>query len=422
MNKLLILIILIGSTLDLIGQQQVVPIHKKANCQSKTLMQQNLRQQPFLMQKRTNFLRKSKRWIADQANATEQKLAKVIHNIPTVVHVVYANAIQNISDAQIQSQIQVLNEDFSLSNPDFGLVVPAVFQSSAADIEFNFCLAQIDPDGNTSTGITRTMTTVSNIGNSNSSAIFYTTNGGKNSWDDSRYLNIYVCEIDDNGQFLGYATLPGSALSGEDGIVIDYKYFGTTGTVAPPLDKGRTATHEIGHYFNLEHIWGNGCNSDDDVADTPEQENSYGGCPVHPRTSCGSDDMFMNYMDYVNDDCMAFFTEGQKARMHAALNTARNGLLNNSAACGTASTLASNDILNWQLYPNPSDRNTVSIHFESNQLEGALVLLRNINGIVYTSSTLQQNLQIDVSPLPSGIYTVEIIHKKSRMVKKLILR
>mgnify|MGYP001084363278 CR=1 FL=1 len=88
MNKLLILIILIGSTLDLIGQQQVVPIHKKANCQSKTLMQQNLRQQPFLMQKRTNFLRKSKRWIADQANATEQKLAKVIHNIPTVVHVV----------------------------------------------------------------------------------------------------------------------------------------------------------------------------------------------------------------------------------------------------------------------------------------------------------------------------------------------
>ena len=302
------------------------------------------------------------------------------------------------------------------------MVVPTEFQALSADVEFNFCLAQIDPNGNNSTGITRTMTTVANIGNSNSPAIFYSNNGGKDSWDGSRYLNIYVCEIDDNGQFLGYATLPGSAISGEDGIVVDYKYFGTTGTVAAPLDKGRTATHEVGHYFNLDHIWGNGCFTDDDVADTPDQENSYGGCPVHPRSSCGSNDMFMKFVDYVNDNCMALFTEGQKTRMHAAINTDRIGLLNNSAACGTAANEHLVQADNWRLFPNPSDKNTITLSYPTTAPIDALVVLRNIRGNLLISSKLYNETQVDVSMLAAGIYTVEIVGKKSISIKKLILR
>ena len=138
------------------------------------------------------------------------------------------------------------------------------------------------------------------------------TYGGKNGWNSANYLNIWVCNI--GGGILGYAQFPGGAAS-TDGVVLGGEYFGVTGGV---YGAGRTATHEVGHYFNLRHIWGDGrCRQDDFVADTPSSDSSNGGCPTFPSVSCKTADMTMNYMDYTYDNCMYMFTDGQRNRMRA---------------------------------------------------------------------------------------------------------
>lgn len=127
-------------------------------------------------------------------------------------------------------------------------------------------------------------------------------------------MNIWVCNI--GGGILGYAQFPGGP-SNTDGIVVSPQYFGTTGYVSAPFDEGRTATHEVGHYLNLRHIWGDGrCKRDDFVSDTPSSDRPNYGCPGSAY-HCRSNDQFMNYMDYTDDACMNMFSEGQKARMRA---------------------------------------------------------------------------------------------------------
>ncbi|MCK5924029.1 MAG: hypothetical protein KAG66_24050, partial [Methylococcales bacterium] len=221
-------------------------------------------------------------WIAKYGN---QKTAAVV-TVPVVVHVVYKNSTENITDAQIMSQIAALNQDYRRQNSDTGNT-PNDFASIVADTEIEFCLASIDPQGNATTGITRTMTSTAQIGNS---GVHYTAQDGKDGWDPASYLNFWVCEITSGGFILGYATPPGTAAPAEDGCVMDYRFFGTIGTVQAPFDLGRTTTHEVGHYFNLEHIWGlnGGCADDDLVADTPDQQQENYGCPNHPSTSCSS--------------------------------------------------------------------------------------------------------------------------------------
>ena len=266
----------------------------------------------------------------DYAMGLVSNKTTAILTIPVVVHVIYRNATQNITDAQIMSQMDVLNEDFRRQNSDTGST-PASFVGVAADTEIEFCLASVDPGGLPTTGITRTSTTVAEIGNAN----FYTTSsGGKDAWNTTQYLNIWVCEIESGGGLLGFATPPGTAGPNDDGVVIDYRFMGTMGTVSAPMDLGRTGTHEVGHYLNLEHIWGlyGGCGDDDLVGDTPDQEFDNFGCPGS-ATSCGSADMFMNYMDYTDDNCMNIFTQGQKTRMVAALTGPRAALLT-SSGCG----------------------------------------------------------------------------------------
>lgn len=219
-------------------------------------------------------------------------------NIPVYVHVVYSNSNENISDAQINSQISVLNQDFRKTNNDAN-GIPAEFSGRAADSEINFSLA----------GVFR---------NSNSRTSWGTTSAVKTTYPPvtpSTHLNIWVCNI--GGGILGYAQFPGGSLA-TDGVVISPQYFGTTGFVAAPFDKGRTATHEVGHYLNLRHIWGDGrCRQDDFVSDTPSSDAPNYGCPSYPTVKCKSNDMTMNYMDYTNDACMFMFSEGQKARMRA---------------------------------------------------------------------------------------------------------
>ncbi|MCL4147367.1 UNVERIFIED_CONTAM: hypothetical protein GTU68_021109 [Idotea baltica] len=252
-----------------------------------------------------------------------------IITIPTVVHVIYSNSNENISNAQIQSQIDVLNLDFRLLNTD-----ATNTWSQDADSEIEFCLASVDPNGNSTTGITRTSSSTTSWGTND--AMKFASNGGVDAWPTGEYLNLWVCNI--GGGILGYAQFPGGS-SSTDGVVVGPNYFGTTGYLSSPFDLGRTTTHEVGHWLNLRHIWGDGnCNVDDFVADTPTSDAANYGCATG-HTSCGTTDMVENYMDYSDDACMHLFTEGQKTRMRALFDTGgfRESLLN-SGGCGTGGT------------------------------------------------------------------------------------
>lgn len=261
---------------------------------------------------------------------------KAVINIPVVVHVLYNTSVQNVSDAQIQSQLTVLNNDFRKLNSDW-TNTPSTFTSVVADCEINFCLATVSPTGAATTGIIRKQTSVTAF--SANDAMKYNSQGGSDAWPTGQYLNLWVCNL--SGGLLGYAQFPGGAAA-TDGVVINYTAFGTTGTASAPYNKGRTATHEVGHWLNLRHIWGDATCGNDLVSDTPVHNTSNGGCPSHPKSnSCGtSAEMFMNYMDYTDDACMYMFTAGQKARMQALFVTggARASLKTSNGCSGTTTT------------------------------------------------------------------------------------
>jgi Pregnancy-associated plasma protein-A len=247
--------------------------------------------------------------------------------IPVVVHVLYNMAEDNISDEQVASQIAVLNEDFSAANGDLKNV-PEPFKQRVGNPGLEFVLADLDPSGQSTSGITRRQTSVQEFGVDD--RMKADASGGRGPWDSTRYLNMWVCRLG-NG-VLGYAQFPGGPPH-TDGVVILTSAFGRDGTAADPFHLGRTATHEVGHYLNLSHIWGEArvptCQDSDDVDDTPNQWGPNTGKPTFPASSCGNTpngDMFMNYMDYVDDDAMFMFTSEQVIRMHAALEFSRSSL------------------------------------------------------------------------------------------------
>jgi hypothetical protein len=251
--------------------------------------------------------------------------------IPVVVHVVWHTERENIDDAQVHSQIDVLNADFRARNADVA-GVPAVWRQLVADARVEFALATVDPTGAATGGITRTRTGVPAFGADD--AVKSTATGGVDAWPADRYLNVWVCQLGDG--LLGYAQFPGGPAR-TDGVVLLHSAVGTVGTAAAPFDRGRTATHEVGHWLNLRHIWGDdgdGCSGTDFVDDTPNQAAPNYGAPTFPTLSCenGPDgDMFMNYMDYTDDRAMVMFTVGQLQRMDACLAGPRAGLVTSAA-------------------------------------------------------------------------------------------
>ncbi|HQE35057.1 MAG TPA: zinc metalloprotease [Flavobacterium alvei] len=224
--------------------------------------------------------------------------------IPVVVNVLYRTASENISDAQIQSQIDVLNQDFTATNTDFGSV-PAEWSEIAANVGITFELVTIN----------RKSTSKTSWGTRD--AMKSTKKGGLDPTSPTTTLNLWACTI--GGGILGYAQFPGGS-SSTDGVVIDSKYFGLSGTASYPYNLGRTGTHEVGHWMNLRHIWGDASCGNDLVADTPVAKTSNFGVPAYPYVSTclpAHNEMTMNYMDYTDDRGMYMFTNGQKARMAA---------------------------------------------------------------------------------------------------------
>lgn len=303
-----------------------------------------MHQQLFLNHPEYNvgIQRANERLQAFTANYLEQATPKSDGpiTIPIVFHVIHNYGAENISDAQILDAVKQLNIQFRKLNPDTSDIV-SLFKSRAADCEIEFRLAQLDPDGNCTSGITRTVSPLTKIGDHQVKSLIH--------WPPNKYLNVYVCN--QAAGLAGHALLPAAAdtIPEWDGIVMQHSYVGTIGT--SEYFRRTVLTHEIGHFLNLQHIWGgnnvpnyyylpvaqvSNCNFDDEVEDTP---NTIGWqtCNLNGQ-SCGELDNVQNYMDYAY--CALMFTEGQKARMHAALNSPvanRNNLwtASNRIATGT---------------------------------------------------------------------------------------
>jgi PKD repeat protein len=278
--------------------------------------------------------------------------------IPVVIHVLYNTAAQNITDAQAISQFSVLDNDFNHLNADT-INIPAPFKTVAGKSGIRFCLAVRDPSGNATTGIIHKSTTTTSFTTDNK--VKSSATGGDNAWDVTKYMNIWICNL--GSSLLGYGEFPTGTLSNTYGLVINYTATGTMGTASPPFNKGRTGTHEFGHCFNLNHIWGDAgqCNASDNCTDTPPQKGGTAapaGCnygtptyPWQPNTCtrphgvAGANmtntngDMFMNFMDYTDDAAMNMFTKEQCLRMVAVVSTAPWNILQSSNACTPVSAL-----------------------------------------------------------------------------------
>jgi hypothetical protein len=246
--------------------------------------------------------------------------------IPVVVHVIWRDAAEKISASQVASQIAALNRDYRARNADKANV-PGAWAGLPTDARVEFVLASKDPGGQSTGGINYVESTEDSF--SDDDSVKSSATGGADAWDRDSYLNLWVCNL--GGGLLGYAQFPGGPAE-TDGVVIRYSAFGTEGVAQAPFNLGRTATHEVGHWLNLRHIWGDteDCSGSDFVDDTPNAQHPNYNKPTFPHVSCDNGptgDMFMNYMDYVDDDTMVMFTPQQVARMHATLEGPRSKLV-----------------------------------------------------------------------------------------------
>jgi len=340
--------------LVIIGQG--VNAQNARNCGTMEYLEVQKQADPGLEDRMDQLERGIQQWIDENPQQRNQSVI----TIPVVFHVVWNSTSQNISDTKILAQLQVLNQDFARLNADASST-PSVFQGVSANTNIQFCMAQRDPNGNATTGIVRVQTNTSSFSSTNN--VKYTSSGGSNAWPRDSYLNIWSCNL--SGGLLGYAQFPGGTAA-TDGVVCLFSSIGgpsAPGT-ATPYHLGRTATHEVGHWLNLRHIWGDANCGSDLVSDTPTQQTANNGCPSFPHVTCSNGpngDMFMNYMDYSYDACMNMFTQGQSTRMNASINSSRASLLSSlgcvppsgGSNCATPAGLSTSSIttttatLNW---------------------------------------------------------------------------
>lgn len=415
MKKLLLL----SLALNFIMTNQIFAQNER--CGTMALYEKHAIEHPELIQKRIEDEIELQKRIA--LNQSLQKRSNPYITIPVVVHVLYNDASENISEAQINSQMDILNQDFRLLNPD-SLQPSHPFWIHTADCGIEFCLASVDPNGNPTNGITRTFTdstAFAGIGYEK-----FSSSGGIDNWDPTKYLNIWVCNLGNSGGTLGYATFPSdlSTSPEEDGVVIGHEYFGTIGTVVSPYDGGRTTTHEIGHWLGMRHIWGDAFCGDDLISDTEPAESDNGGCPTFPHranNSCGGGadgEMYMNYMDYVNDDCMNMFTFGQSQRMEEGINMQRSGLLS-SNGCNLVS-LNDFDFNPIEIYPNPG-KGIINIKNISGEKEMNIVVYDLLGSIVYEGKFSGYELSLDLTDIKKGIYLMNLEIADRNIVEKIII-
>jgi hypothetical protein len=369
--------------------------------------------------------------------------------IPVVFHVVYNNAAQNLPDSVLQSQIEVLNEDYRRLNLNAN-ETRDIFLPVAADAEIEFYLADIDPEGNPSNGIVRTETERSGFALDLFSQVNTldevksSTTGGSDAWDTEHYLNVWVCNIEESilGQVFGLAYPPdgtpnwpdGSAEPSEavSGVIVHYTTVGRNNPSAN-LDGvsgnnlGRTLTHETGHYFGLRHIWGdgffNGCSADDGLMDTPNcSAASSQTCNFNANTCADSPinfpDMVENYMDYSNESCLNMFTQEQVDMMRFVITELRPGLI------ASVASVADSELEHaFSVFPNPTN-SFLNISSAKNKIDAIEVLDivgRVQNGVQYKGTTSSE-IQISLDYLSQGPYFLRIYSEGQMVVKKIIIQ
>ncbi len=403
----------------LLGFVSILDAQVVEPCGASILQSHSLANHPELLHKRETTEQLIQDFEQNGVNNRE------VFTVPIVFHIVYYSDVENVSDQQVFSQIAALNRDYRKRNENFSKVHED-FKKVAADVEIEFCLTEKDPFGNETTGITRTQTPYANIGHrlnpsDGRPAIYYSNLGGENAWDTQKYLNIWVCNI--GGSILGSATFPGTVIPEEDGIIIDYEAFGSVGTAKYPNNRGKTLAHEIGHYFDLQHIWGNkagDCAIDDGIDDTPFQERPTQGCPSDRRVSCGSFDMYKDYMDYSADECLAMFTQGQKTRMLATLQTVRKELLNSNTCNKTTFDAPLEQIV---LYTNPVDDELFVSLKGGNIFEASVTIYDVLGHVMLKEKTFffPGAYPIDVHFYPQGVYFVVLSSSDNQLVRKLVV-
>ena len=344
--------------------------------------------------------------------------------IPVVVHILYNNNAENISDAQVQSQIDVLNKDYQKKNADTA-EIPSYYRSLAANCGFRFGLALADTNGQATTGIIHKYT--SNSYFTINDDIKSSATGGDDGWDRDRYLNIWVGNL--NGDVLGYSSVVGGAKA-TDGVVVLYTAFGTVGTATAPFNLGRTAVHEVGHWLNMIHTWGDDSCGNDLVADTPPQQGPTYGDPSGIIISCGNTpygNLYPDYMDFTDDIGMHLFTNGQKARMLTlfAPGGFRYALLSDTVPVDTAAgtvpaATAEGSLSGMSIYPNPAVSLATVQLTDPACLGGLLDVYNQLGQKVMTVRVTALTIQLDVAGLASGIYFIRASDGKKGAVGKLM--
>ncbi len=365
-----------------------------------------------------------------------------LYTIPVVFHVVYNTPEENIPDSVIMDQLVRLNEDYARLNADTSNM-RAEFMPVAGATQIQFVLAGIDPQGNPTSGITRTSSATTSFGSfgalfgdfTDLEKVKSTANGGHDAWDQAHYLNIWICDMSIAGQpfLLGYATPPaglpnwpvGSTPAGlGDGVVLQYQAVGSNNPNSLGIANydvlGRTAVHEVGHYLGLRHIWGDGdCTMDDGINDTPDATDaSQQDCDLNKNT-CNADvdghgdlhDMVENFMDYSAETCQNSFTDQQAGLMHGVLENQRYDLVHNNPAGLKELTV------NVSCFPNPvnelltvvSDQSIETV--EVIDLNGKMLLQTAVNG---TKTTLA------LQAFEAGMYTVIIRHSGGMVAQQRV--
>ena len=371
------------------------------NCATFLYQLEELRKDPALSS-RINAIETFTRQHTQTGNSLLRETGNTVIKIPVVVHVLYHYPSEKISDAQVNSQIAALNRDFRHRNPD-SVNTPAVFRPLAADCNIEFQLAISDPRKRSTTGIIRKYTPITVW--QTDDKMKFSSEMGDDAWDAKSYLNIWVCNLD---RVAGYSSIPGGP-DNKDGVVIDFPAFGIINAMAG-YNMGKTAVHEVGHWLNLIHLWGDAYCGDDLVDDTPKQSGYNIECPSGVRISCSNGpngDMYMDYMDFTYDACMNLFTKGQKARMRAlfAPGGFRNSILTSTGLNPPliAELPLPDESPKWlyaQLYPNPViSEMTLDLAYDVRWI-GKTINITNTQGQIVLQVTISSKYQkINVSKL-----------------------
>lgn len=451
MKKQLLLVALCG----MIGMSADTAAQDVKKCATDELLNSAISNNPHLKAVFEQFETDVQNRAADLAAKNSNNIAAKAtskYPIPLVFHVVLTQAqINTLGGTQgiynrITTQIEVLNTDFNALNTES---IPSAFAPLKGNPDMAFGLAHTKPNGSGTIGVEILVKPVGFGGfQVGDGSVKKTSQGGLDPWDNSRYLNVWICDITNGsnpGEILGYAYNPKlAALVYGDaslmGVCVDYLAFGKrtniTQTFFNNADKGRTMVHEFGHFFTLNHIWGNtavgsgDCSDDDGVSDTPPQKDAnQSNCPNFPKANCTGatpGEMFMNYMDYVQDACMSMFTKGQVTRMHSEFsgtggspNLTNNGHLFNwpTGIENTNYTEANIDVV-----PNPSNGIFTIAHHDALQQISILNTVGQTVKQIAVNGQQNGTYSVDLTAFPKGMYIIQCQSAESTVSKKIVIQ